>query len=46
MVMIYLIQNSIPLHPGVDDQLTTARRMAAQAALLQFQNLTYEALGR
>ena len=46
MVMIYLVQNSMPLEPGSAAQLATGQRMAAQAALPMFQTLTYQALGR
>ena len=46
MVMLYLIQNSIPLEPGAVSQLATGQRLAAAAALPMFQNLTYTALGR
>jgi CubicO group peptidase (beta-lactamase class C family) len=46
MVMLYLIQNSINLEPEAVSQLATGQRMAAQAALPMFQNLTYAALGR
>jgi CubicO group peptidase (beta-lactamase class C family) len=46
MVMLYLIQNSMPLEPESVSQLATGQRLAAQAALPMFQNLTYAALGR
>jgi len=46
MIMIYLIQNSMELGPEAASQLATGQRMAAQAALPMFQNLTYAALGR
>ena len=46
MVMIYLVQNSMPLEPGSAAQLATGQRMAAQAALPMFQGITYAALGR
>jgi CubicO group peptidase (beta-lactamase class C family) len=46
MVMIYLVQNSMPLEPGSAAQLATGQRMAAQAALPMFQGITYGALGR
>jgi CubicO group peptidase (beta-lactamase class C family) len=46
MIMIYLIQNSMPLEPESASQLATGQRMAAQAALPMFQTLTYQALGR
>jgi CubicO group peptidase (beta-lactamase class C family) len=46
MIMIYLVQNSMPLEPGSAGQLATGQRMAAAAALPMFQHLTYSALGR
>ncbi|MDR3507675.1 MAG: serine hydrolase [Caulobacteraceae bacterium] len=46
LVMIYLVQNSIPLEPGSAGQLATGQRLAAAAALPMFQGLTYAALGR
>ena len=46
MVMLYLIQNAMPLEPGSAAQLATGQRMAAMAALPMFQGLTYQALGR
>lgn len=46
MVMLYLVQNSMPLEPESVSQLATGQRMAAQAALPMFQTLTYAALGR
>jgi CubicO group peptidase (beta-lactamase class C family) len=46
MVMLYLIQNSMPLEPEAASQLATGQRMAAQAALPMFQNLTYGAIQR
>lgn len=46
MVMIYLIQNSIPLEPEAASQLATGQRMGARAALPVFQKLVYTALGR
>ncbi len=46
MVMIYLIQNSIPLGPEAAAQLATGQRMGGRAALPVFQKLTYAALGR
>ena len=46
MVLIYLVQNSMPLEPGSAAQLATGQRMAAQAALPMFQGITYAALGR
>jgi CubicO group peptidase (beta-lactamase class C family) len=46
MVMLYLIQNAMPLEPGSAGQLATGQRMAAMAALPMFQGITYQALGR
>ncbi len=46
MVMIYLIQNSMSLEPEAVSQLATGQRMAAQATLPMFQNLTYGAIER
>jgi len=45
MVMIYLIQNSMPLGPEAAAQLATGQRMGGRAALPVFQKLTYAALG-
>jgi CubicO group peptidase (beta-lactamase class C family) len=46
MVMIYLVQNAMPLEPGSASELATGQRMAAAAALPMFQNIAYGALGR
>ena len=46
MILIYLIQNSMPLGPEAAAQLATGQRMGARAALPTFQNLTYAALGQ
>jgi CubicO group peptidase (beta-lactamase class C family) len=46
LIMIYLVQNSMPLEPESVSQLATGQRMAAAAALPMFQTLTYAALGR
>ena len=46
MVMIYLIQNSMPLGPEAASQLATGQRMGGRAALPVFQKLTYAALGK
>ncbi|HEX4181211.1 MAG TPA: serine hydrolase domain-containing protein [Caulobacteraceae bacterium] len=46
MVMIYLVQNSMPLEPGSAAQLATGQRLAAQAALPMFQAIVHAALGR
>ncbi len=46
MIMIYMVQNSMPLEPESAAQLATGQRMAAAAALPMFQTLAYQALGR
>jgi CubicO group peptidase (beta-lactamase class C family) len=46
MVMIYLIQNSMPLGPDAIAQLATGQRMGGRAALPVFQKLVYGALGK
>lgn len=46
MVMIYLIQNSMPLEPEAAAQLATGQRMGGRAALPVFQKLAYAALGK
>jgi CubicO group peptidase (beta-lactamase class C family) len=46
MILIYLIQNSMPLGPEAAAQLATGQRMGARAALPMFQNLAYAAIGR
>ena len=46
MILIYLIQNSMPLGPEAAAQLATGQRMGARAALPVFQNLAYAALGK
>ena len=46
MIIIYLVQNSMPLEPESAAQLATGQRLAAAAALPMFQGLTYAALGR
>lgn len=46
MVMIYLIQNSMPLEPGAAAQLATGQRMGGRIALPVFQKLVYAALGK
>ena len=46
MVMIYLIQNSMPLGPDAAAQLATGQRMAGRAALPVFQKLVYGAIGK
>ena len=44
LIMIYLIQNSMPLEPGALANLAAGQRMAGRLALPMFQRLTYEAL--
>ena len=44
LVMIYLIQNSVPLEPGAIATLAAGQRMGARAALPMFQRLAYDAL--
>jgi CubicO group peptidase (beta-lactamase class C family) len=44
MVLIYLIQNSMPLEPGAVAELATGQRLGARAALPVFQKLVYAAL--
>ena len=46
MVMLYLIQNSMPLEPESAAQLATGQRMGGRVALPAFQKLTYAALGK
>lgn len=46
MVLIYLIQNSMPLGPEAAAQLATGQRMGGRAALPVFQKLVYGALGK
>lgn len=45
MVLIYLVQNSMPLGPEAAAQLATGQRMGGRAALPIFQKLVYGALG-
>jgi len=45
MILIYLIQNSMPLGPEAAAQLATGQRMGARAALPVFQKLAYAAVG-
>ncbi len=44
LIMIYLIQNSMPLEPGALANLAAGQRMGGRLALPMFQRLTYEAL--
>jgi len=46
MILIYLIQNSMPLGPEAAAQLATGQRMAARAALPVFQKQAYAAIGK
>ena len=46
MVMLYLIQNSMPLGPEAASQLATGQRMGGRVALPVFQKLVYGALGK
>jgi len=46
MVLIYLIQNSMPLGPEAAAQLATGQRMGGRVALPMFQKLVYAALGK
>ena len=46
MVLIYLIQNSMPLGPDAAAQLATGQRMGGRAALPVFQKSVYGALGK
>src|SRR6185437_8106768 len=45
LILIYLIQNSIPLGPEAAAQLATGQRMGARAALPAFQKAAYAAIG-
>jgi CubicO group peptidase (beta-lactamase class C family) len=44
LIMIYLIQNSMPLEPGAIANLAAGQRMGGRVALPMFQRATYEAL--
>jgi len=44
MIMIYMIQNAMPLEPESASQLATGQRSEGQMALPVFQNMAYEAL--
>ncbi|HEY4940631.1 MAG TPA: serine hydrolase domain-containing protein [Rhizomicrobium sp.] len=46
LIMIYLIQNSMPLEPGALANLAAGQRMGGRLALPMFQRLTYEALAK
>ena len=45
MILIYLIQNSMPLGPEAAAMLATGQRMGGRAALPVFQKMAYAALG-
>jgi CubicO group peptidase (beta-lactamase class C family) len=45
MVIIYLIQNSMPLGPEAVLQMARSERMGARIALPMFQKMVYAALG-
>jgi CubicO group peptidase (beta-lactamase class C family) len=44
LIMIYMIQNAMPLEPESASQLATGQRSEGMMALPMFQNMTYEAL--
>lgn len=44
LIMIYLIQNSMPLEPGAMANLAAGQRMGGRLALPMFQRATYDAL--
>ena len=44
LIILYLIQNSVPLEPGAIATLAAGQRMGARAALPIFQRLVYDAL--
>jgi CubicO group peptidase (beta-lactamase class C family) len=46
LIMIYLIQNSMPLEPGALANLAAGQRMGGRLALPMFQRMTYEALAQ
>jgi CubicO group peptidase (beta-lactamase class C family) len=46
MIMIYLIQNSMPLGPEAAAQLATGQRMGARLALPMWQKAVYAAAGK
>ncbi len=46
MILIYLIQNSMPLGPEAVTQIATSERVAARLALPIFQKQVYAALGK
>jgi hypothetical protein len=46
MILIYLVQNAVPLEPGSAAELATGQRQPMRTALPGFQALAYEALGK
>jgi CubicO group peptidase (beta-lactamase class C family) len=46
MILIYLIQNYMPLGPEAAAQLATGQRMGGRVALPMFQKLAYAAVGK
>jgi CubicO group peptidase (beta-lactamase class C family) len=44
MVLIYMVQNSLPLGPEMASQLATGQRLGARMALPLFQRLVHEAI--
>ncbi len=44
LIMIYLIQNSMPLEPGAIANLAAGQRMGGRVALPMFQRAVYDAL--
>ncbi len=44
MVLIYLIQNSLPLGPEMASQLATGQRLGSRMALPEFQRLVHAAI--
>ncbi len=44
LIMIYLVQNSMPLEPGALANLAAGQRMGGRLALPMFQRATYDAL--
>jgi CubicO group peptidase (beta-lactamase class C family) len=44
LILIFLIQNSVPLEPGAIAALAAGQRMGARAALPMFQRMAYDAL--
>ena len=46
MVLLFMIQNSLPLGPDMAAQLATGQRLGARAALPEFQRLVHAAIDR